>query len=475
MAEDRVESKYDNPDINVSSCKGNEILTLCIGQCGVFAGNEYINTIMNEHKLNKDGVFTGNINKTNDGLLLSKINTCFTNIAKTNQYTPRTLFMDIDSTALDTIRCSPLGTLLPSHRFIDNGYSEPSVIFPKGYYTDGMDLIDTAMDSIRQEIETYEYFQGVNMIHALSGGCGSGFASLLLNRLSDDYPRKYRFTHTIWPCLSPGYGSVLFAPHNGQFEAYNTILAVHELLDNSEINFVIQNGKLLALAVQKLKLENPTYDDMNWMLSLIMSGTTSPFRFISEPDLCSNLKKMDAYFRVFPKLHFLNLCHSPFFGKTNYKYNDHNVSIVSGSWSNDVSRVKQEDGKMLQTATFYRSNDDAAVNEMNKFMFLAHQSFADDFVQWIPNNTTSSFMYDGGFECYKDKTTLMATTVMHNTAIKGVFQRASALFARHYKRKTYLHFYKREGMELQEFVDADRDVRDLITELQDKQDAVIQW
>ena len=57
--------------------------------------------------------------------------------------------------------------------------------------------------------------------------------------------------------------------------------------------------------------------------------------------------------------------------------------------------------------------------------------------------------------------------------LSGVFQRISAQFAKMYKRKAFLHWYKGEGMDEMEFQEADKNVRDLITEYQDKQDAVV--
>merc|ERR1712154_327658 len=66
---------------------------------------------------------------------------------------------------------------------------------------------------------------------------------------------------------------------------------------------------------------------------------------------------------------------------------------------------------------------------------------------------------------------ISGTFVANTTAIKGVFQRISAQFAKMYKKKAFLHWYKGEGMDEMEFQEADKNVRDLITEYQDKQDA----
>merc|ERR1712121_116061 len=65
-------------------------------------------------------------------------------------------------------------------------------------------------------------------------------------------------------------------------------------------------------------------------------------------------------------------------------------------------------------------------------------------------------------------TAMSGTFVANTTAIKGVFQRISAQFAKMYKRKAFLHWYKGEGMDEMEFQEADKNVRDLITEYQDK-------
>ena len=92
----------------------------------------------------------------------------------------------------------------------------------------------------------------------------------------------------------------------------------------------------------------------------------------------------------------------------------------------------------------------------------------DDLEQWIPNNIKSSII-----NVPPEGTPKSGIFVANTTAIKGVFQRISAQFAKMYKRKAFLHWYKGEGMDEMEFQEADKNVRDLITEYQDKQDAVV--
>merc|ERR1712034_23700 len=68
---------------------------------------------------------------------------------------------------------------------------------------------------------------------------------------------------------------------------------------------------------------------------------------------------------------------------------------------------------------------------------------------------------------------LSATFVTNTTALKAMFQRLASQFSALYKRKAFLHWYKGEGMDEMEFQEADKNVVDLITEYQDKQDAVV--
>merc|ERR1712173_106909 len=77
---------------------------------------------------------------------------------------------------------------------------------------------------------------------------------------------------------------------------------------------------------------------------------------------------------------------------------------------------------------------------------------SDDYVEWIPNNQKTSIVERAPVD-YESSCSFIANT----TALKGIFQRLATQF----------------GMDEMEFQEADKNVRDLITEYQDKQDAVL--
>merc|ERR1712048_1364207 len=90
----------------------------------------------------------------------------------------------------------------------------------------------------------------------------------------------------------------------------------------------------------------------------------------------------------------------------------------------------------------------------------------EDYVEWIPNNQKTSIVERPPID-YESSCSFISNT----TALKGIFQRLATQVGAMYKRKAVLHWYKGEGMDEMEFQEADKNVRDLITEYQDKQDA----
>jgi len=171
----------------------------------------------------------------------------------------------------------------------------------------------------------------------------------------------------------------------------------------------------------------------------------------------------------FPRLHFFLLAQSPLFAPgqgDKVKLTVQELTDQMWSSRNFLSNVKAEDGKYLTASCGYRGS--IATQEVDDEIAKIQAKMADDFVTWIPNNIKSAIITVPPEGCE-----MSATFVANTTAIKGVFQRISAQFAKMYKRKAFLHWYKGEGMDEMEFQEADKNVRDLITEYQDKQDAVV--
>ena len=62
-------------------------------------------------------------------------------------------------------------------------------------------------------------------------------------------------------------------------EPYNATLSVHQLVENTDETYCIDNEALYDICFRTLKLTTPTYGDLNHLVSATMSGVTTCLRF----------------------------------------------------------------------------------------------------------------------------------------------------------------------------------------------------
>ncbi|GLG94188.1 Tubulin beta chain [Gryllus bimaculatus] len=62
-------------------------------------------------------------------------------------------------------------------------------------------------------------------------------------------------------------------------EPYNATLSVHQLVENTDETFCIDNEALYDICFRTLKLPTPTYGDLNHLVSSTMSGVTTCLRW----------------------------------------------------------------------------------------------------------------------------------------------------------------------------------------------------
>ena len=74
--------------------------------------------------------------------------------------------------------------------------------------------------------------QGFLVFHSFGGGTGSGFASLLMERLSVDYGKKSKLGFSIYP--APQVATAIVEP-------YNAVLYTHTTLEHCDCAFLVDN------------------------------------------------------------------------------------------------------------------------------------------------------------------------------------------------------------------------------------------
>merc|ERR1712218_658869 len=111
-----------------------------------------------------------------------------------------------------------------------------------------------ALDVIRKEVENCDAPQGFQICHSLGGGTGSGMGTLLLLKIRDAYPDRITTTYSVFP--SPKVSDTVVEP-------YNAVLSSHQLLENSDETFIIDNEALYNINHNILKNKQPTYSELN--------------------------------------------------------------------------------------------------------------------------------------------------------------------------------------------------------------------
>jgi tubulin beta len=312
------------------------------------------------------------------------------------------------------------------------------------------------LDRVRLEIEQCDAPQGFQIFHSLGGGTGSGMGTLLLLKIRDAYPDRITCTYSVYP--SPKVSDTVVEP-------YNAVLSSHQLLENSDETFIIDNEALYNINHNILKNNQPTYEELNSLIAQACCGITCSLRFPGK--LNGDLRKLGVNLVPFPRLHFFLISQAPLLSKKSKAMTGLNIrELVTQSYSarNFFSNVRPEDGKYMAANFTFRG--EISTQSVDENMKKLQEKNSDDFVEWIPNNLKT------GIITTKPKVSDMSSTFVANTtALKGIFQRLATQFGAMYRRKAFLHWYKGEGMDEMEFQEADKNVRDLITEYQDKEDA----
>jgi len=141
------------------------------------------------------------------------------------KHVPRAVFVDLEPTVIDEVRNGTYRQLFHPEQLI-TGKEDAANNYARGHYTVGKELVDITLDRIRRLTDQCQGLQGFLVFHSVGGGTGSGFGSLLLERLSVDYGKKSKLDFCIYP--SPEVSTAVVEP-------YNSVLSTHSLLEHTDV------------------------------------------------------------------------------------------------------------------------------------------------------------------------------------------------------------------------------------------------
>jgi tubulin alpha len=230
-----------------------EVINLHIGQAGVQAGESNWELLLAEHNIANDGTMK-NPTVKDEG-----ISTFFSQTDIAGKYVPRSVFVDLEPSTIDRVRNGQYKKLFHPSSLL-SGKEDAANNYARGHYTVGKEMIEPTLECIRKQAENCDGLQGFLLYHSVGGGTGSGFASLLMERLSMDFGKKSKLDFCIYP--SPQVSTSVVEP-------YNSVLSTHALLEHVDCAFMLDNEAIYDICKKNLDIEKPSYLNLNRIISQI--------------------------------------------------------------------------------------------------------------------------------------------------------------------------------------------------------------
>mmetsp|Transcript_120124 Transcript_120124/g.339946 ORF Transcript_120124/g.339946 Transcript_120124/m.339946 type:complete len:467 (-) Transcript_120124:115-1515(-) len=273
-----------------------EIITLQVGQCGNQIGMEFWKLLCAEHGINQRGLLEDFATAGDDR------KDVFFYQADDEHYIPRALLIDMEPRVINGIQSSEYADLYnPENIFISKDGGGAGNNWAKGY-SNAEKVQEEIFDMIDREADGSDSLEGFVLIHSIAGGTGSGTGSYLLENINDRYPKKLIQTYSVFPLLSSETSDVVVQP-------YNSVLTLKRLTLNADCVVVLDNTALNRIAMDRLKLQNPTFAQINSLVSTVMAASTTTLRY---PGYMNNdLIGMLASLIPTPRCHFLMTGYTP--------------------------------------------------------------------------------------------------------------------------------------------------------------------
>lgn len=215
------------------------------------------------------------------------------------KHVPRAVFVDLEPTVVDEVRTGTYRQLFHPEQLI-TGKEDAANNYARGHYTIGKEIVDLVLDRVRKLADQCTGLQGFLIFHSFGGGTGSGFTSLLMERLSVDYGKKSKLEFAVYP--APQVSTAVVEP-------YNSILTTHTTLEHSDCAFMVDNEAIYDICRRNLDIERPTYTNLNRLIGQIVSSITASLRF--DGALNVDLTEFQTNLVPYPRIHFPLVTYAP--------------------------------------------------------------------------------------------------------------------------------------------------------------------
>ena len=406
-----------------------EIISIQIGGCGNIIGESW-------WKMCREGM-----------------NEIYNRESLDGKHIPRAILVDEDPEILNEIReggvnfCAD-NYICGNNNNIINGYTHHGN-WGRSYKQ--KDVSNEVEETIRKELEICESFQGFHIYHGIGGGTGSGLGTLIIDQLHDQYLNKIISTFSIFP-----------TQEDSPFLLYNSILAAHHLIENTNHNLIFDLSALYAICF-KLR-EFPSYMDIDYIVTTAIYYYTSIFTYINTlGDSEMDLVKLNMNLVPYPPLHFFLLSLLPipsryYTQQYSMDYTFLNIIQELADQTNYLSQITPlKHNSCLGAMIVLRTN-----TNIEYPIDISIERSILDLRATISPNDQDLFADNIKYLIYENEVNngLSGCFIGNSTCIRGVLNRISEEFNAVFTRKAFLHYYIQEGLEEMDFEEADSNVRE---------------
>ncbi|XP_075234060.1 tubulin gamma-2 chain isoform X2 [Lycorma delicatula] len=327
-------------------------------------------------------------------------------------------------------------------------------------YSQGERLQEEIFDIIDREADGSDSLEGFVLCHSIAGGTGSGMGSYLLERLTERYPKKLIETYSVFPNQDE-ISDVVVQP-------YNSLLTLKRLTQNADCVVVLDNTALNRIASDRLHIQNPSFAQINSLVSTIMSVSTTTLRY---PTYMNNdLVGLIGPLIPTPRLHFLMTGYTPL-------TSDHEATSVRKTTVLDVMRRLLQPKNMMVSTAHDRNaahcylsilniiQGEVDPSQVHKSLQRIRERKLVQFIPWGPASIQVALSRKSPYVPTAHR--VSGLMLANHTNISSLFDRALQQYDKLRKREAFLEQFRKERMFRDSLEELD-DSREVVQELVDE-------